>query len=203
MFSWWWAPVRPLCLLWIAILTSDDDLGRTFILPYGTFFSADASKLLIPINGLLHVAWSKAFTAAPRAYGQIVRTRKTSRPYKTLSRHVSKWLLFILLLCSTKEQWRDILFQFNAEFLPSSRLLVSALVVYATTFRPMFPWWVRGGNTGYIAVCSLRSLSLTFLRPATMYCPVLSISCVSRKHTMPHKPPGMMGLWELVEGHLG
>jgi len=44
------------------------------------------------------------------------------------------------------------------------------------------------GTEGRIAVCSLRSVSLTFLRPVSMYCLVLSISCVSRKHTMPPKP---------------
>jgi len=42
-------------------------------------------------------------------------------------------------------------------------------------------------------VCSLRSVSLTFLRPASIYCLVLSISCGSMKHTMPrfakvHRP---------------
>jgi len=52
----------------------------------------------------------------------------------------------------------------------------------------------REGIAGWKAVCSLHSVSLTFLRPARiiMYCLVLSISCVSRKLTMPHKPPAMM-----------
>ena len=39
------------------------------------------------------------------------------------------------------------------------------------------------GTAGRIAVCSLRSVSLTFLRPASIYCIVLSISCVRSKHT--------------------
>ena len=38
------------------------------------------------------------------------------------------------------------------------------------------------------ASCSLRSVYLTFLRPAGIYCLVLRISWVSRKHTMPPKP---------------
>jgi len=58
--------------------------------------------------------------------------------------------------------------------------------------------WVRGnlrnhGADHRIVVCSLRSVSLTFLRPASIFCLVLSISCVSRKHTIPPKPP--MAAW--------
>ena len=49
------------------LFTSDDDLGRTFILPYGTFSSADASNLLIPINGLLQVGLK------PSIYGRAAR----------------------------------------------------------------------------------------------------------------------------------
>jgi len=42
------------CVCFGLLFTSDDDLGRTLILPYGTFSSADASYLLIPISGLFH-----------------------------------------------------------------------------------------------------------------------------------------------------
>jgi len=49
------------------LFTSDDDLGRTFILPYGTLSCADASNLLIPINGLLHVGLK------PSIYGRAAR----------------------------------------------------------------------------------------------------------------------------------
>jgi len=49
------------------LFTSDDDLGRTFILPYWTFSSADASNLLIPISGLLHVGLK------PSIYGRAAR----------------------------------------------------------------------------------------------------------------------------------
>ena len=38
------------------------------------------------------------------------------------------------------------------------------------------------------ASCSLRSVSLTFLRPASIYRLVPRISWVSRKHTLPPKP---------------
>ena len=60
------------------------------------------------------------------------------------------------------------------------------------------------GTSGWIAVCSLRSVSLTCLRPASMYYLVLSISCVSRKHTMPPKP-AMMAAWlgKAKEGEFG
>jgi len=43
-------------------------------------------------------------------------------------------------------------------------------------------------------VCSLRFVSLTFLRPGNIYCLVLSISSVSRKYTMPPKPV-LMAVW--------
>jgi len=69
-----------------------------------------------------------------------------SFPYKTSSRHVPKRPLSILLLCPTK-YWRDTLFQFNTKISPSYRLLVSALALYATAFRPMFPWWWAHATT--------------------------------------------------------
>ena len=47
-------PMFDRCFCFGLLFTPDDDLGRTFILPYGTFSSADTSYLLIPINGLLH-----------------------------------------------------------------------------------------------------------------------------------------------------
>jgi len=48
----------------------------------------------------------------------------------------------------------------------------------------------EGTGAGQRAVCSLRSVSIAFLRPASMFCPVLSLSCLSRKHTVsiPPKP---------------
>ena len=55
------------CVCFGLLFTSDDDLGRTFILPYGTFSSADASNLLIPIDGLLHVGLK------PSIYGRAAR----------------------------------------------------------------------------------------------------------------------------------
>jgi len=36
-------------------------------------------------------------------------------------------------------------------------------------------------------VCSLRSMPLAVLRSASIFCLVLSISCVSRQHTIPPK----------------
>jgi len=55
------------CVCFGLLFTSDDDLGRTIILPYGTFSSADASNLLIPLNGLLHVGLK------PSIYGRAAR----------------------------------------------------------------------------------------------------------------------------------
>jgi len=54
----------------------------------------------------------------------------TSRPYKTP---------FFFYYCVPHKIPRGILFQIHVEYSPSSRLLVSALAVYATAFRPMFP----------------------------------------------------------------
>jgi len=51
----------------------------------------------------------------------------------------------------------------------------------------------RIGRCGQ-TVCSLHSVSLTFLKPAIKYGLVLSILCVSRKHTMLPKP-AMMAAW--------
>jgi len=59
------------------------------------------------------------------------------------------------------------------------------------------PWWC-------IAGCSLRSVLLTVLRPASIYCLVLRIACVSRKHTMPPKPAAMAAwLGKAKEGESG
>jgi len=66
-------PMFDRCVCFGLLFTSDDDLSHTFILPYGTFSSADASNLLIPINGLLHVG----LKAAPHAYKRSVRSRET------------------------------------------------------------------------------------------------------------------------------
>jgi len=55
------------CVCFGLLFTLDDDLGRTFILPYGIFSSADASYPLIPINGLLHVGLK------PSIYGRTAR----------------------------------------------------------------------------------------------------------------------------------
>jgi len=60
-------PMFDRCFCSGLLLTSDDDLDRTFILPYGTFSSADASNLLIPTNGLLHVGLK------PSNYGRAAR----------------------------------------------------------------------------------------------------------------------------------
>ena len=48
-------PMLDWCVCFGLLFTSDVDLGRTFILPYGTFSSGDASYQLIPINGHLHM----------------------------------------------------------------------------------------------------------------------------------------------------
>jgi len=48
-------PMFDRCVCFGLLFTSDDDLGPTFILPYWTYSSADASNLLIPVNRLLHV----------------------------------------------------------------------------------------------------------------------------------------------------
>jgi len=53
----------------------------------------------------------------------------TSRPYQTP---------FYFYYCVPRKIRRGILFQIHVEYSPSSRLLVSALAVYATAFRPMF-----------------------------------------------------------------
>ena len=55
------------CVCFGLLFTSDDELGRTVILSYGIFSSADASNLLIPINGLLHVGLK------PSIYGLAAR----------------------------------------------------------------------------------------------------------------------------------
>jgi len=57
----------------------------------------------------------------------------TSRPYKTPFYFYSGY-------CVPRKIRRGILFQIHVEYSPSSRLLVSALAVYATAFRPMFPY---------------------------------------------------------------
>jgi len=54
----------------------------------------------------------------------------TSRPYKTP---------FHFYYCVPRKIPRGILFQIHVEYSPSSRLLVSALAVYAIAFRHMFP----------------------------------------------------------------
>ena len=53
----------------------------------------------------------------------------TSRPYKTP---------FFFYYWVPRKIQRGILFQLHVEYSPSSRLLVSALAVYATAFKPMF-----------------------------------------------------------------
>ena len=60
-------PMFDRCVWFGLLFTSYDDLGRTFILPYGTFSSADASNLLISISGLLHVGLK------PSIYGRAAR----------------------------------------------------------------------------------------------------------------------------------
>ena len=55
------------CVCFGLLFTSDDNLGRTFVLPYRTFSSADALYLLIPVNGLLHVSLK------PSIYGRAAR----------------------------------------------------------------------------------------------------------------------------------
>jgi len=79
----------------------------------------------------------------PRKYGKLVDNFShesdvtslqdlfTSRPQKTP-------FYFIIVFHINGQRS---LFQFNAEFLPSSRLLVFTLAVYATASRPIFPWW--------------------------------------------------------------
>ena len=59
----------------------------------------------------------------------------TSRPYKTP---------FYFYYCVPRKIRRGILFQIHVEYSPSGRLLVSALAVYATAFRPMFPYISSG-----------------------------------------------------------
>jgi len=48
-------------------------------------------------------------------------------------------------------------------------------------------WWARGRKPRGGKRCTLCAVSLTVFRRASMYCLVLSISCVSRKHTTPSK----------------
>ena len=58
----------------------------------------------------------------------------TSRPYKTP---------FNFYYCVPRKIPRGILFQLHVEYSPSSRLLVSALAVYATVLRTMFPSFLQ------------------------------------------------------------
>ena len=54
----------------------------------------------------------------------------------------------------------------------------------------------RGNRGGAVrADCLLRSVSLSFSRPGSISCLVLSISCVSRNHKMPPHKPAMMIAW--------
>ena len=55
------------CVCFGLLFTLDYDLDHTFILPYWTLSSADASYPLIPINGLLHVGLK------PSIYGRTAR----------------------------------------------------------------------------------------------------------------------------------
>ena len=55
------------CVCFGLVFISDDDLSRTFILPYGTLSSADASNLLISINRRLRVDLN------PSIYGRAAR----------------------------------------------------------------------------------------------------------------------------------
>jgi len=76
----------PVALVWAegiqVLFTSDDDLGPTFILPYGTFSCADASNLLIPINRLLHVGLKTPPTPhPPTAMLQNTFHQHPGRPY--------------------------------------------------------------------------------------------------------------------------
>ena len=48
-------PMLDHCVCFRLLFASEDDLGHKFILLYGTFSSADASCLLIPINRLVYV----------------------------------------------------------------------------------------------------------------------------------------------------
>jgi len=79
-----------------------------------------------------------------------------SRPYKTP---------FYFYYCVPRNIRRGILFQIHVEYSPSSRLLVSALTVYATTFRPMFPFSSISLLSDYMCVrlqfilCSIASLT--------------------------------------------
>ena len=45
-----------------------------------------------------------------------------------------------MLMWSSTSIRRGILFNIHAEYSACPRLLVSVLAIYATTFRPMFPW---------------------------------------------------------------
>jgi len=56
----------------------------------------------------------------------------TSRPYQTP---------FYFYYCVPRKIRRGILFQLHVEYSPCSRLLVSALAVYATALRILFPWF--------------------------------------------------------------
>jgi len=55
------------CVCFGLLFTLDDNLDSAFILPYGTFSFADASTLLIPISGLVHVGLK------PSTYGRAAR----------------------------------------------------------------------------------------------------------------------------------
>jgi len=91
----------------------------------------------------------------------------TSRPYTTP---------FYFYYCVPHKIPRGILFQIHAEYSPSSRLLVSALTVYATAFRPMFP-------SCSLVTTHILSLSLS-LSPSSV--------SLALALALPHHPPHLV-----------
>jgi len=96
-----------------------------------------------PMSSLRHGIQVHSVTMGSYKYGNLVDNFShesdvtsiqdpfTSRPYQTL---------FYFYYCVPCKIRRGIFFQIHVEYSPSSLLLVSALAVYATAFRPMFPW---------------------------------------------------------------
>jgi len=88
-----------------------------------------SSALAMPVSRERHGKLVDNFSHEPNVTS--LQDPFTSRPYQTP---------FYFYYCVPRKIRRCILFQIHVEYSPSSRLLVSALAVYATAFRPMFPW---------------------------------------------------------------
>jgi len=97
-------------------------------------------------SGFLHLTLSIFFGAS--SDGKLVDKLSHEQDVTSLQDHstscLSKTPFYFTIVFNVKRR-RGILFQIHGEYSPSSRLLVSALAVYATAFRPMFLFQVGLG----------------------------------------------------------